>query len=366
MPINGTTSGGTYVNDGTIANNNPVIRAALYSEMMQEMIYDDFLPEGLSRDVSEFSDGSRILIPQMGEITVTDVVEESDMSVSNQQKIDVSNIELRITKYKGAMTAVTDELKQDSYKAAEIEASMPRKHLRALKLDYEADMLFTAGGNDQIVATTKLAGNAYAGFYPGGVTAGNQCIVNGVPHRWLAGGTAGQLILDDFISAKLAMDKANIPYENRIAIVDPVVEASLNKLVGSYAFSNEQHWQDVLDTGFAKNNKFMGNIFGFDIYISNRVNTLASTDASLQNFADAYSGATTTATAVTGMKANVFMSLADDETKPLMSAWRKSPGMEGFRNVPKRQDEFYSTARWGFGIQRPEALITIASSATAY
>jgi len=257
-------------------------------------------------------------------------------------------------------------MKQDSYKAAEIEAAMPRKHMRAIKLEYEADLLRTAGGQEQINATTKLSTGAYAGFYPGGVAAGNQCIINGVPHRWLAAGAAQQITLDDFISAKLALDKANVPYEGRIAIVDPVVEATLNTLVGSYAFSNQQHWEDALETGFAKNMKFLGNIFGFDIYASNRVHTLGATDAALQTFADAYSGAATTPTATAGLKANVFMSVADDEIKPLMGAWRKQPGIEGYRNVALRQDEFYSTARWGFGIQRPEAVVTIATSATAY
>jgi len=366
MAINNTTNGGVFKNDGTILNNNPVIRAAIYSEMMQEMLYDGFLPEGLHRDVSEFSDGSRIIIPQLGEVVVTDVAEDSDMSVNNQQKIDISSIELRITQYKGAMTAITDELKQDSYKAAQIEAAMPRKHMRAIKLEYEGDLLATAGGQEQTKATTKLSDNAYSSFYPGGVDAGKHCVINGVPHRWTAAGSAQQITLDDFISAKLALDKANVPYEGRIAIVDPVVEATLNTLVGSYAFSNQQHWENVLETGFAKNNKFVGNIFGFDVYVSNRVHTLGASDADLQTFAQAYSGATAVPVDTAGLKANVFMSIVDDEAKPLMGAWRKKPGIEGHRNVALRRDEFYSTARWGFGIQRPEAVVTIATSGTAY
>ena len=361
MSYNNTTNGGTYTNDGTIANNSPVIRAAIYSEMMMEEIQDGFLPEGLHRDVSDFSDGSRILIPQMGEVTVTDIAEDDDMSSTAQAQIGLSNIELKITEYKGAMTAITDEMKQDSYKAMEIEASMPRKHLRAIREQYETNMLATAGGATQITATAGWS----AGAYGDGATPGDNCIINGAPHRWVAAGTDQVITLDDFISAKLSLDKANIPYEGRIAIVDPVVEATLNTLVGAQAFSAEQHWGGYLESGFAANMKFFGNIYGFDIFISNRNTTLGASDADLLTFADAYAS-TGSAVETDGLKSNIFMSVLDPEVMPLMGAWRKMPSIEGDRNVPKRRDEFYSTARWGFGLQRPESLVTVATNAAKY
>jgi hypothetical protein len=352
-----TLGGGSFTNDGTIANNNPAIRAAIYSDMMMEEIQDGFLPDGIFRDVSEFSDGSQILIPQLGNVTVTDVEESNAV---DSQAIDISKINLTISQYKGAMTAITDEMKQDSYLWQQVEASMPRKHLRAIREEYETNMLATAA-NSQVAATTAWASSAY-GVSQTGVAA--AATINGVPHRFTAAGAGDVITLDDFISAKLAMDKANIPAEGRIAIVDPVVEATLNSLVGAQAFSNNQHWEGVLDTGFANNMKFIANIFGFDVYTSNRLATLG--EETIGTFADMYDGTLTSDKTTLGMKANLFMSVVDEETMPLMGAWRKAPGMEGDRNVSLRRDEFYSTARWGFGIQRAEALVVVGSSATNY
>ena len=355
--LQSTLGGGSFTNDGTIANNSPAIRAAIYSDMMMEEIQDGFLPDGVYRDVSEFSDGSQILIPQLGNVTVEDVEETTEVG---SQAIKLSKIALQISQYKGAMTAITDEMKQDSYMWQSIESSMPRKHLRAIREEFETNMLSVASAS-QVSATTAWASSAYGSAQTGVAAAAT---INGIPHRYVVEGTGNVFTLDDFISAKLAMDKANIPAEGRIAIVDPVVEATLNSLVGAQAFSTNQHWEGILDTGFANNMKFIANIFGFDVYTSNRLATLG--EEAIGTFKDMYDGTLTGDIVTAGMKANIFMSVADEETMPLMGAWRKAPGMEGDRNVAKRQDEFYSTARWGFGIQRPESLIVAASSATNY
>ena len=352
-----TLAGGSFTNDGTIANNSPAIRAAIYSDMMMEEIQDGFLPDGIYRDVAEFSDGSQIIIPQLGEVTVTDVEESNAV---DPQALKLSKITLAISEYKGAMTAITDEMKQDSYMWQSIEAAMPRKHLRAIREDFESNMLSVASAS-QVAATTAWASSAY-GVSQTGVVAG--ATVNGIPHRYIASGSGSTLDLNDFITAKLAMDKANLPAEGRIAIVDPVVEATLNKLVGAQAFSNNQRWEAILDTGFAKNMKFIANIFGFDVYTSNRLATMG--EESIGTFSDMYDGTLTSDAVTLGMKANVFMCVADEDVMPLMGAWRKMPSIEGDRSVPLRRDEFYSTARWGFGIQRPESLVVVATSATNF
>jgi hypothetical protein len=354
----GLVTGGTALNNGlTLANASPAVRAAVYSQMMMEEIEDGFLPDGLHRDVSEFSDGSQIFIPQLGNVTVADITEGSAATASAP---DISKLSLSINQYKGAMTAISDEMKQDSYLWLQIESSLPRKHLRAIKETYEADLLGVAA-TQQVAATTAWATGAY-GVAQTGVAAG--ATINGIPHRFVASGTSGKFDLNDFISAKLSMDKANVPAEGRIAIVDPIVEATINSLIGANAFSNNQHWEGALETGFAKNMKFIGNIFGFDIYTSNRLATLG--EEAIGTFSDMYDGVLATDVVTLGMKANLFMCVADDDVTPLMGAWRKAPSIEGDRNVPKRQDEFYSSARWGFGIQRPESLVVVASSATAY
>lgn len=338
------------------------VRAQIYSAMIMEEIQDNFLPEGLTRDVSEFTDGARIVIPQLGEVTVNDVSEGSSPTA---QALATSNIELTITEYKGAVTGITDEMKQDSYLAAQVEASMPRKHLRALAEEYESHML--AQQAKQLAATSGWQSGAYGGA--NGATAGSveydSAFINGVPHRWIAGGTNGQVTLDDFVAAKLSMDKANMPEQGRIAVVDPVVEATLNSLVAANGFSNQQHWENVLDTGFAQNHRFVANIFGFDVYLSNRVDNM-DTEATLGTFEQMYSKTAQTGGDFSTYKANIFMCVADEDTSPLMSAWRKMPSIEGDRKVEERTDYFYSTSRYGMGIQRPEAMIVIGSSATNF
>jgi hypothetical protein len=355
--LQSTLGGGSFTNNGTLAGNSPAIRAAIYSDMMMEEIQDGFLPEGLHRDVSEFSDGSQIVIPQLGQVEVSDV--EETVAIDSQA-LNLSKITLAITQYKGAMTAITDEMKQDSYMWQQIEAAMPRKHLYSIREKYEENLLATAV-TGQVAATTAWASSAY-GVTQTGVAAG--ATVNGVPHRFVASGTGSVLTIADFIAAKLALDKAYVPTEGRIAIVDPVHEATLNSLVGTYAFSNLQQWGAVLETGFARNKKFVGNIFGFDIYVSNRLPVLG--EESIGTFNDMYDGTLTTNAVTLGMRAALFMCVADEEVTPLMGAWRKMPSIEGDRNVPKRRDEFYSTARWGFGIQRPESMVVVATSAVNF
>jgi hypothetical protein len=358
MAGNTTTNGGAFTNDGTIANNSPVVRAAVYSAMMQEEILDGFLPEGLARDVSEFGDGSQIIIPQLGNVSTIDFTEDTTKGAG--QVVDISKNTLTIQKYRGAKTYITDELKEDSYQAMAIEAAMPRKHLRALREDYETDML--SQQSKQISATASFQ----AGAYGEGLTNDERCVINGVPHRWAAGGTNTTLALADFAAAKLALDKANVPAEGRIAIVDPVAEATLNNLIGAQGFAPVAQWSALLETGFAQNNRFLANIYGFDVYISNYNATLGAADTDLRTFDEAYAGVVGTPVEVTGLKTALFMCVADDEVTPIMSAWRRMPKMEGDREVDLFRDVFYSSARWGFGIQRPESLVVIAHSATAF
>ncbi len=205
-----------------------------------------------------------------------------------------------------------------------------------------------------------------AGAYGAGLTNDERCVINGVPHRWAAGGTNVTLTLEDFAAAKLSLDKANMPAEGRIAVVDPVAEATLNALIGAQGFAPVAQWSHLVETGFAKNNRFLANIYGFDVYISNYNATLGVADTDLRNFDEAYSGVLGTPIDVNGLKTALFMCVADDDVSPFMSAWRRMPKMEGDREVDLFRDVFYSSARWGFGIQRPESLVVIAHSATAF
>jgi len=124
-------------------------------------------------------------------------------------------------------------------------------------------------------------------------------------------------------------------------------------------------FEGMIETGFAKNMKFIKNIFGIDFFVSNRLPTLTA-----QETLDT-SGITIPAPAATdngeiGDTVCQFWCVADDMHTPIMGAWRQMPEVEGDRNVAKRQDEFYATARWGFGLQRPQSIISLVTNSSSY
>lgn len=316
------------------ANQAPLIKAQVFSEFMLEHIADGFLPDGLHRDVSDFGDGDTLYIPVMGETVLRDYTEDTGVEFD---AIDTGQITLTISEYVSAASYITDKLKQDGYKAAALEQAIPREHLRLIKERYESDLL--AQANKQ--------------------TLGNPNLINGFAHRWVAssGATNGVLTLEDFLYAKLSADKANMPEINRVAIVDPVSEAALNTLVGAQAFNNNPQFEGIVNSGFAKGKRFIRNIYGWDVYVSNRLATVTET---------INGGPHASSKSVTAGKVNVFGVFADDQHTPFMGAWRAMPSSEGFRNTTFKRDEYSTTARWGFGLQRPESLISILTSATAY
>ena len=322
-------------------NTDPAIRAVVHSELMLEVLQDGFLPDMLMRNVSDFGDGTLLQIPTIGEMTLFDLEEGQPTPTS---AIDTGTITLNITEHKGVAGYITDELKEDGYKAAAVEAAIVPQSLRAIKEAFETDLLAS------VVSSSN-----------GMVTLGNRNAINGFDHRWVAGTTtAGLIELTDFIYAKLSFDKANIPDEGRILLVDPIVEATINSLQNLVNVSNNPQFEGMVTSGFSKNRKFVKNIFGFDIWVSNRLPRITSGETIVggpQN-----SSTVAPASSVN----NIFMSIADDTTTPIMGAQRRMPRVEGYRNVSERRDEFHSTARWGFGLQRAESLISVITDATVY
>ena len=72
------------------------------------------------------------------------------------------------------------------------------------------------------------------------------------------------------------MSKAELPSEGRIAIFDSINEASLNSIANLVTVDSNPRFEGLINTGFSRNQKFMFNIFGFDIYVSERLPRVAS------------------------------------------------------------------------------------------
>lgn len=317
------------------SNTSPAIRAQVYSEILLESLNDQFLPEGLHRDVGDFGDGDTLNIPTVGEMPIYDIEEDKETPIA---ALDTGSVTLTINEHKGVAGYTTDKLKEDGYKADAVEQHIPTSALRGINEAYETDLLATANS---------------------GLTSADPNTVNSVDHRWVANGTNNTISLEDIAYMKWAFDKANVPEEGRIMIVDPAVEMTFNTLTNLVNVSNNPMFEGMITQGFARNRKFLVNIYGWDIWVSNRLPEISSETID--------GGPQDASTSITSNGvANVAMCVADDMVKPLMGAWRRMPRIEGDRNVSKRRDEFHVTARWGFGVQREESLGVIVTSKTNY
>ena len=323
------------------SNTTAFIESQQYSQFILDNLHDYLLPEGMYRDVTDFGSGTTLNIKTVGTVTLQDAAEDTPLNFTN---IDTGTITLAITDYIGDAWKVSDDLREDGSQVDTLMAMRAMESTRALGENHESRFMATANA---------------------GQTAANVNLVNGRPHRWVAGGAGAatrNIVLADFVGMKLAFDKANAPAGGRIAIVDPIVEATLNTLISSTSVvNNTPQFQGVLNEGFARDHKFVRNIMGWDVYTSNFLPSLTATEAinaSTYNLAND--------TAEIGDKANVFMCVADDSCKPVMHAWRRAPQTEGWRSEEERGDKYQVTSRFGFGVQRLDTLGVILTDESTY
>lgn len=322
----------------TTANSTAFIEAQQYSDFILSNMHDGLLPGQFYRNVSDFPSGTTLNIKVVGAVTIQDVEEDKAITYN---PIDSSTITLTITDYVGDAWYVTDKLRQDGSQVEQLMAMRSVESTRALQEDFETKYLKTAGVSAQTASS------------------GNQ--INGFDHRWIADSAADnthKIGLSDFIDMKLSFDKANVPQAGRIALVDPVVEGTLNKLATNFSVDRNPKFQALLEEGWVKDQKFLFNLLGWDIYTSNRLPRLTA--------AETISHLGTSETSVVGDVANVFMNVLDDSTKPIMGAWRQQPKVEGQRDMDNARDKFAVRSRYGFGRQRNESLGVVITSATAY
>jgi hypothetical protein len=323
------------------SNTSAFIEAQQYSQFILENLHDYLLPEGMWRDVTDFGSGTTLNIKTVGTVTIQDAAEDTPL---NYSPIDTGTLTLSITDYVGDAWKVSDDLREDGSQVDTLMAMRAMESTRALGENHETRFLSVANAAQ---------------------TAANVNLVNGRPHRWVAGGSGATdriIDLSDFVAMKLAFDKANSPAGGRIAIVDPVVEASLNTLVTQTASINyNPMFEGLVTEGFARDHRFVRNIMGWDVYTSNFLPKLTATEALN---ASAYGLANDTGEV--GDIANIFMCVADDTCKPVMHAWRRAPQTEGWRDNEERADKYQVTSRFGLGAQRVDTLGVILTHPSNY
>jgi hypothetical protein len=302
----------------TTGNIDHLIRSEIWSNELKEVLEDDLFARQYVRWMTEFPDGDTFTIPSIGQATVRDYSEDAPVQYD---ALDTGEFQFSITEYLSSATYITDKAKQDSFYMSELTSSFVPKQARAISEHVESTIMALA--NDQ--------------------TSGNLNAINGANHRFVGNGSNETITVEDFARAKFALQKANVPIQNLVAVVDPSVGYEIETLTNLVNVSDNPTLDGVITEGLMANMEFKRNIFGFNVFVSNY---LADANETID-------GKTTSSG-----KANLFFSATPDIV-PFIGAWRQTPRVESERNKDRQRDEFVTTARYGVKLYRPENLVTV-------
>lgn len=316
-------------------NTAAFINAEQYSQFILTQLPETLLPDTFSRDVSDFGSGTTLNIKTVGTRTIQDVSENVPLTSS---PIDSNTITMTIDEYTGDRWHVSDELREDGDQVDTLMQMSAMESTRAMAEDFESKYMVQAGITSQ--------------------TLNNANNVNGFAHRFVGGGTANVIEVADFAFMNLVFNKAKVPQAGRIALVDASVGFTLDTLTNIVNVSNNPMFEGMVTEGFAQDHKFVKNIYGWDIWTTNLIATAATNESGLFE----RDGSTGPAATTVGYAANVFQSILDDNTRPIMKAWRRQPSTEAWRNPEERRDEAQVTARFGFGTQRKDTIGVILTN----
>ena len=308
----------------TTSNSTVLTRSEVWSSQLKEVLQDELNAQGWVNWLSEFPDGDQFTVPSIGEATVRDYSEDTEIVFDS---LDTGEFTFTITEYVSSAHYITEKARQDLYYASQLESSFVPGEARALAEKLETDILaLNAGGAS------------------GGQTADDANQINGADHRFVGTGTNETMAVADFAKALYALKKANVPSQNLIAIVDPSVEYAMNTLTNIVNVSNNPRWEGIIADGIGSGMVFTKNIFGFDVYVSNYLPTANETIGGLTTAAG---------------RANAFFSAASPEIMPYMGAMRQMPKVDGGYNYHKQREEYVTTARYGLKVYRPENLVCV-------
>jgi hypothetical protein len=273
--------------------------------------------------ITDFPDGDTINIPSIGQAEINDYVEGQAIKYTG---MDTGNFQFSIDQYKSSATYITEKMKQDSFYMGRLVASFLPKQSRAIMKAMEQKIL-SVGPDSQTSANTNA--------------------INGAAHRWVGAGTNEAISVTDFAKANYALDMANVPHQNRVAIIDPSAGYTLSTLTNLTNVSNNPRWEGIVRDGAVTGTKFLMNVYGFDVYISQNLkkNTASETISSL--------------TSAVGVN-NLFFS-ADSSVLPFVGLIRQAPKVDSEYNKDYQRDEYVTTCRYGFKAFRPENIVVVVT-----
>lgn len=299
-----------------------LVRSNVWSTQLKEVLQDELMGMKYVDIITEFPDGNTINIPSIGQAEVRDYAEGQEVVYT---AMDTGNFSFSIDQYKSSATYITNKMKQDAFYTDRLIASFVPGQSRAIMTAMEAKILSVG---------------------PDGQTASNSNTINGAKHRFVAAGTNQVVTLADFAKAYYALQKANVPLTNLVAIVDPSVEFTLATLSNLTNVSNNPKWEGIVNSNITTGMKFIKNVYGFDVYGSNFVKSGISE--------------TIDSVSVTNGAANLFFS-ATPGVLPVVGLVRQAPTVDSEYNKDMQREEYVTTCRYGFGFYRPENMVTVIS-----
>jgi hypothetical protein len=302
-------------------------RTNLWSNQLKDVLLDELFAQRYVDWITDFPDGTTLNIPSIGQFVASDYAEGQAIQYS---ALDTGNFTFTIDKYKSVGTYIYDKFKHDSFYVSQLTASFVPKMQRALAKSMEVDFLKTmtpAGSGGQTTASTNA--------------------INGAAHRLVGSGTNETIAVKDFALANYALDKANVPRQGRIAILDPSCEYALATMTNLVNVSNNPQWEGIVRDGMSTGMRFRMSVFGWDVYISQNLHV---------NTASEQIGSVTAAAGVN----NLFFSAASD-VLPIKGLVRQAPRVEFERNKDLQRDEFVVTCYYGFKGFRPENMFILVT-----
>ncbi len=308
----------------TTGNVSLLTRAEVWSRELKEILRDELMAQTYVRWLQEFPDGDTFKIPSIGQAYVDDYAEDEAVKY---RPLDTGQFTFQITEYLSSGTYVTKKAEQDMFYMNELVSRFVPEQERAIMEHVEEAIL---GLQSQ-------------------QTAGATNAINGGKHRYVATGSSNVINVADFARANLSLNLANVSANNRVAIVDPSVAYTIETATQLVGINNNPMFEGIVSTGIATGMRFVRNVYGFDVYTSQRLATISAETLETVNCA--------------GFKANLLFS-ADAAVTPFIGAWRQMPEVDTEYNKDFQRTEFVTTARYGVKLYRPENLITVLSNAS--
>lgn len=319
-------------------NNSAAIRATIYSGVLRTQLEPELTAMKYVDVISNFPDGDKWQDVEIGNASVHDYVEGSDVTFDG---LAIGTRDFEINRYLYSGHFITEKFSQDAYLAAQIAAKIPAIEARAIMAKLEKD-IFALEADCQ--------------------TANDTNAVDGYRHRFVAGyvdgsnDQPGTITPADISYGVSALDA--ILYTGPKVMIVPSFQQHLIGTFGDLAkLSFNPKWEGIVREGAVSGIHFAFSIYGVDVYVSNFLPKVSSETVEMS-----MSASGSTKTVADGAVAMLFANIP--ERRPFRMAWRMMPKFEGRWVMEKRREEYLTVGRYGVGAGDTKNLICMVCKST--